>query len=169
MAVTIKPEIGRTLYFYPAANNPLPGSPGPLAAKIVYVHSGTCVNLVVWDSNGDSRAFASVNLKQPGCDVRPGEQYAAWMPFQVDAAEKNQPKATSPQNAAEQGAKRAGAIDPKDLGNCGPNGPFASTLPGPGKDKGPATIATLPTATEEKPAKGNTAEECAKQPGWLKK
>lgn len=32
------------------------------AAMIVHVWSDTCVNLVVWDANGDSRAMSSVTL-----------------------------------------------------------------------------------------------------------
>ncbi len=165
--VTIRPEIGRTLYFYPSARDPLPGSPGPLAAKVVYVHSATCINCVVWDSNGDSHQFQSVKLIHPGDAINPGEQHAAWMPFQVEAAERNQPKTTSPQSAAEQAARAAANMESLRQAQERLRG----TLPGPGKDSGPATISTLPTAPEKPEGEqvGNTKEECGKQPAWLKK
>lgn len=87
MSVTIKPEVGRTLYYYPHASERLSGSPGPLAAKVVHVHSDALVNLVVWDSNGNAHPKTSVTLVQPN-NENPASAYAAWMPYQVESAER---------------------------------------------------------------------------------
>lgn len=169
MAVKIKPEVGRTLYYYPAANNPMPGSPGPLAAKVVYVHGETCVNLVVWDSNGNAHTFGSVRLAQPDCEIRPGEAYCAWMPYQIEQAET---KAKFAEARANMEAAVRSQAEKTKLAAAAAN---LSTEPGPGKDNGPQTIATLPTAPAED-CEGECDEQktcekvdTTKQPPWLKK
>lgn len=87
VSVKIPPEVGRTLHYYPAASESMAGAPGPLAAKIVHVHSDSMVNLVVFDSNGNAHGKTSVYMCQPGEGPRSGS-FCAWMPYQVEQAEK---------------------------------------------------------------------------------
>ena len=93
MQVTIKPEIGRTLYYF--ANGCLEhghraGADKELSAKVVAVHSERMVNLVVWDANGGSFGVTSVRLIQPGDETpeRGSGMYCQWMPWQIEQAEK---------------------------------------------------------------------------------
>jgi hypothetical protein len=59
----MKPSIGRIVHYH--------GEPGDCAvhgiqaAVITYVHSDTCVNLAVFDHNGESRGETSVCLGGP--------------------------------------------------------------------------------------------------------
>jgi hypothetical protein len=86
MSVTIIPEVGRTLYYYPGLYELC--TRGPLAAKVVYVHGPTCVNLTVWDANGANSGRTSVELVQPGDpDPTHGGGFCRWMPWQVAQAE----------------------------------------------------------------------------------
>lgn len=97
--VMITPDVGRTLYYYASQDNPLPGSPGGLAAKIVHVHSDDMVNLVVWDGQGNMHAKPSIKLVQPDAVVNPGSEHCQWMPWQVEQAKKAAaPVSTIPQS-----------------------------------------------------------------------
>lgn len=154
--VTIPPEIGRTLYFYPSKAIPLPGSPGPLAAKIVHVHGPNMVNLIVWDSNGCAQPTTSVELIQPGqSDPTHGGHFCRWMPYQVENAER----AVKFAAMRDDFARVAGNVK-TEAAKAGMNEittAMAAAGPGPGKDRGPQTISTLPTAPE--PARGNAANQ----------
>lgn len=102
---TIRPTIGRKVYFNPSnAKAPSDGSPfdalarshggdqghpsyQPFDATIVYVHSDSMVNLAINDHGGTPTARHSVPLWN-GEGPRPGptESFAEWMPFQLATA-----------------------------------------------------------------------------------
>lgn len=79
----IKPTIGRVVWFTPANDSGRPRIAGlPLAALIVGVWSDTCINLAVFDANGDSFGQTSVPLIQDETAEKPDGFYAEWMPYQ---------------------------------------------------------------------------------------
>lgn len=93
---TIKPTVGRIVYFY--ESKPGIGSghsnagfttTGPHAAVVTQVHSDNCVNLAVFNQNGNSTfGRTSIKLLAPG-ETRPfhansnTEQWVEWMPHQI--------------------------------------------------------------------------------------
>ncbi|WP_423454220.1 crAss001_48 related protein [Ottowia sp. VDI28] len=91
---TIKPTVGRVVWFYPSQ---LTGESGfarasdgqPLAAIIARVWSDTCLNLTVLDADGVPHSRTSVLLVQdPDAADRPAGNYCTWMPFQKGQAAK---------------------------------------------------------------------------------
>jgi hypothetical protein len=86
----IKPTPGRIVWFHPSpqANLAQIGS-APLAAIVVGVWSDTCVNLKVFDANGNERTMNSMLLWQ-GETERPSNNYAEWMPYQLGQAAKTE-------------------------------------------------------------------------------
>ena len=92
----IKPTVGRVVLFTPAVSD-LPADKlcqngiQPLAAIIVYVWSDTCVNLAVFDANGQSHSRTSVPLLDLNDETRQGMSYfCEWMPYQVGQAAKTE-------------------------------------------------------------------------------
>ena len=79
----IKPTVGRIVHYWSARADL--GQPN--AAMIVYVHNDTCVNLAVFDANGNHSGATSVWLHQEG-NERPSGQFAEWMPYQKGQAAK---------------------------------------------------------------------------------
>lgn len=103
---TIKPTIGRKVYFYDPA--PDPHAPGvvpkrydekqPFDATVIYVWGDTCVNLRVTDHAGNSWVRTSVPLRDPAEGDQHGVEYVAtWMPFQVGQA-RNAGAAVTPKD-----------------------------------------------------------------------
>lgn len=89
--MTIAPSVGRIVWFHPYSDQPLPMSAdNVLAAIVVAVWSDTCVNLAVFDGNGNAHAFTSVLLVQPG-QPKPDFGYCEWMPYQIGQALAVQP------------------------------------------------------------------------------
>ena len=87
MTETIKPTVGRVLWYYPREGDqgasPPPGQ--PLAAIIATVWTDTCINIAYFDANGVPWNKQSVLLIQG--DTVPAEGgYAVWMPFQKGQA-----------------------------------------------------------------------------------
>ncbi len=82
----IEPTVGRIVWVNPddAIGEE---NKGPLAAIITYVHSDTCVNLCVFDMNGNPQPRTRVRLVQPE-DVPSATTslYCFWMPFQIKKA-----------------------------------------------------------------------------------
>lgn len=76
----IKPSVNRAVLFYPPdAEHNMARTPGMgLAAIIVRVWSDTCVNLVVFDANGNTHGRTSVLLVQPGAAKPAGGYYCEW-------------------------------------------------------------------------------------------
>lgn len=75
----MKPSIGRIVHFHPR--------PGVTHAAIVtFVHSDTCVNLAVFDSNGGTEGKTSVQLVAPGQSKPEFGFFCEWMPYQVEKA-----------------------------------------------------------------------------------
>lgn len=87
----IKPTVGRVLWYYPAPTDNLVGNDGsqPLAAIIAHVWSDTCVNLSVFDANGDAHSRTSVLLVHDDHPA-PASNYAEWMPYQKGQAAKTE-------------------------------------------------------------------------------
>jgi hypothetical protein len=85
----IKPSIGRVVWYHPAGPI-VPAGAQPLAALVTYVHSDTCVNLAVFDSNGVASSQTSVFLDQGDGGAVPDSGYCEWMPYQIGQAAKAQ-------------------------------------------------------------------------------
>lgn len=84
----IKPTIGRVVWYHPYSSTP---EQQPQAAVISYVWSDTCVNLGVFNPNGNSIGVTSVFLWQNDGEVeRPSSSYAEWMPYQQGQAAKTE-------------------------------------------------------------------------------
>jgi hypothetical protein len=60
-------------------------SPDPLAAIVTKVWSDTCINLAVFDANGNTHSRTSVLLYQ-GEGERPDVCFCEWMPYQLGQA-----------------------------------------------------------------------------------
>lgn len=91
----IKPTVGRVVWFHPSKNSAesgfvYHGGDQPLAAIVTHVWSDRMVNLVVFDSNGNSHSKTSVPLVQDGEDVQDGGFYCEWMPYQKGQAAKTE-------------------------------------------------------------------------------
>jgi hypothetical protein len=92
MGFLIQPTNGRIVNYHPSEDDrrrmTIHGD-GPLAAMIVHVWSDTCVNLVVYDSQGVGRGRSSVTLHQDEgpCSASP---YCEWMPYQKGQAAKTE-------------------------------------------------------------------------------
>jgi hypothetical protein len=86
----ISPSIGRVVWFWPQKGIDEPKVEQPNAALVVYVWGDRMVNLVVFDSNGNSRGETSVTLLQDD-DVPNGYgRFASWMPYQTGQAAKTE-------------------------------------------------------------------------------
>lgn len=85
----IKPSIGRVVWFTPGkTDSALNFSNQKLAALVTYVHSDRCVNLAVFDANGNGFSRTSVTLLQDEDVGNEGGYYAEWMPYQIGQAKK---------------------------------------------------------------------------------
>lgn len=84
----IKPTIGRVVWFHPAdfemsaiqvGHAMVRHSDQPFEAHVVHVWSDTCVNLVVFDHDGNAhkRSSVPINIDNMG---HPTGSYAEWMP-----------------------------------------------------------------------------------------
>jgi len=86
----IKPSIGRVVWFTPSKTDAaLSGSDQKLAALVTYVHSDRCVNLAVFDANGNAHGRTSATLLQDDDVGNEGGYYAEWMPYQIGQAKKH--------------------------------------------------------------------------------
>jgi hypothetical protein len=86
----IKPTIGRVVWYHPHSFQASADfAPTPICAAIVaFVHSDHCVNLAVFDANGNSHSRTSVTLIQDGAEPSEGGNYCEWMPYQKGQAAK---------------------------------------------------------------------------------
>lgn len=80
----IEPTIGRIVHYHPEPDM-------THAAIVTHIWSDTCVNLSVFDNNGNQYPCTSVFLFQdePGAE-RPSHSYAEWMPYQKGQAAKKE-------------------------------------------------------------------------------
>ncbi len=89
----IKPTIGRVVWYFPSDDDIKQGMviheshSGPVDAHVVYVWSDTCVNLVVFDHQGNMFKRSSVAINVEGASP-----HAEWMPYQVGQAKKEETK-----------------------------------------------------------------------------
>jgi hypothetical protein len=85
----IAPTIGRVVWYYPSGRTP-PAQ--PQVALIAHVWSDTCVNLAIFDDNGQPYppGCTSVLLVQEGNPVPTGGNYCCWMPYQIGQAQKHE-------------------------------------------------------------------------------
>lgn len=84
----IQPTVGRIVWFHPYNTDSFAYTPGqPCAAIIARVWSNSCVNLSVFDHNGNWHSRTSVLLVQDGED-RPSSGFCEWMPYQEGQAAK---------------------------------------------------------------------------------
>lgn len=84
----IKPSVGRIVWFFDELRKP---NDQPLAAMITHVFHDRCVNLAIFEANGNVRVDppTSVQLLQDD-DEAPGLNwyFCQWMPFQTAQASK---------------------------------------------------------------------------------
>ena len=75
-----KPTVGRIVHYYPKGVSEV--DKRPLAAMIVCVWSDTCVNLAIFDRNGEplQKPPTSILLIQEGNPVPTGGGYCEWPP-----------------------------------------------------------------------------------------
>jgi len=86
----VTPSIGRIVWYTPSISQGMPRiGDQPMAAMIVGVWSDACVNLTVFDANGNSHGITSVPLVQ-GDMPKPGGFYCEWMPYQKGQAAKTE-------------------------------------------------------------------------------
>lgn len=89
----ITPTVGRVVWFYRKGASL---TEQPLAAIVSHVWSDTCVNLAIFDANGNAMVNppTSVLLVQEGAEIPSGGHFCKWMPYQVGQAKKheNDPK-----------------------------------------------------------------------------
>jgi hypothetical protein len=93
----MKPTIGRIVWYHPAPSV-------THAAKIAHVHSDTCVNLAVVDTNGVAYNKTSVLLVNDNVERPTGGNFCEWMPYQkrqADQTEALEAKWTSPADTSE--------------------------------------------------------------------
>ena len=83
----IAPSIGRVVWFTPHINDSIK-SDQKMAALVTYVHGNECVNLAVFDANGNNHSRCSVHLLQDDVQGAETGYYAEWMPFQKGQAAK---------------------------------------------------------------------------------
>lgn len=83
----IKPTVGRVVHYFPSDYDRTTGmvihDASPLTALIVYVWSDTCINLVVFDHEGNTCKRTSVAINVEG-----SSPHAEWMAYQVGQAAK---------------------------------------------------------------------------------
>lgn len=92
----IYPTIGRKVWYRPSADDLKGGNEKPMAAvgtqpldaTVVAVWGDRCVNLVVFDANGDMFKRTSVMLLQDSDPLPVEGRYAEWMPYQTAQAAK---------------------------------------------------------------------------------
>ena len=84
--------VGRVVWFYPQINVGVEPPSQPYAALIAFVHSDTCVNLAIFDSNGVpwQKPPTSITLVQDAADTPASGHYCTWMPFQKGQAAKTE-------------------------------------------------------------------------------
>lgn len=87
----IKPTVGRVVWFYPRGKSERSGDQ-PLAALIACVWSDTCVNLAIFDANGQPYppGHTSILLVQEGGPLPDSGPYCTWMPYQQGQAKKTE-------------------------------------------------------------------------------
>lgn len=90
--IIIKPTVGRVVWYKPYPQEGIMASKsGNCAAIIAEVHSDHCVNLTIFDANGQSHGRTSVPLMQEGSVwPAPAVGIAQWMPYQKGQAAKTE-------------------------------------------------------------------------------
>lgn len=104
---TIPPTPGRIVHYHPAPGEFVQIGDAPLAAMVVGVLTNDCVNLTVFDANGEPHGLTSVFLHQ-GTAPKPDGCYAEWMPYQLGQAAKTEQLQSSLGQALRQGAPADG-------------------------------------------------------------
>ena len=88
--MSIKPTVGRVVWYRKGTHEDLATiGDQPAAAIITGVWSDTCVNLVVFDANGDRHGRTSVLLLDENME-RPLGTFCEWMPYQKGQAAKTE-------------------------------------------------------------------------------
>lgn len=88
----IKPTVGRVVWYKPLPHEHItPSKSGNCAAIIAEVHSDRCVNLTIFDANGNSHARTSITLIQEVDPLpAPDGGYCTWMPYQKGQAARTE-------------------------------------------------------------------------------
>jgi hypothetical protein len=88
----IQPTVGRIVWYHPYQDEPkefVCDKSDVCAAIIAHVWSDTCVNLAVFDANGNQHNRTSVLLVQDG-NPQPDYGFCEWMPYQKGQAAKTE-------------------------------------------------------------------------------
>jgi hypothetical protein len=91
----ITPTVGRVVWYHPVVSEEMLHSlptimNQPLAAIVAGVWSDTCVNLAVFDANGNAHSRTSVLLVQDGEPIPGAGNWCEWMPYQKGQAAKTE-------------------------------------------------------------------------------
>jgi len=88
----IKPTVGRVVWFW--TKKPVDEHQQPQAAIVAHVWGDRCVNLAIFDPNGNAIPHppTSVRLVQEGDELPAEGQYATWMPYQIGQSKAQQAK-----------------------------------------------------------------------------
>jgi hypothetical protein len=123
MSTTIKPTVGRVVWFYPAANQATngfhpPTLNDPLAAIVAKVIGDSTLNLTVFDAQGFSHSMTDVPLIQAHEGAPVDGYFATWMPYQIGQAKKAEDRehdakqlAVAADRASDERRVRAGVLD----------------------------------------------------------
>ena len=102
----IKPTIGRVVLVFTVTlvgdlEKKLYGLESqPHPAFITYVHDDRTINVAGFDSIGRSFAINNIQLLQDDDQPEDDQHYAAWMPYQIQAAAAQEAKVSSPLGTA---------------------------------------------------------------------
>lgn len=91
----IVPTLGCIVWFTPATGEHTATDNGMCAAMVVKVLSPRMVNLIVFDANGLAQPRADVPLLQDDDPVPAAGHFCQWMPYQVEAAKRQQTAAAA--------------------------------------------------------------------------
>lgn len=86
----IEPTVGRIVHFYRHGKTQKDAGEQPEAAIIAHVWSESCVNLSVFNANGESRGVTSVPLFQGDGEPPEGMFFCEWMSYQKGQAAKTE-------------------------------------------------------------------------------
>lgn len=92
----IKPTVGRVILFHPSPSDPVlkaPENGQPFAALVAHVNDDETINVGGVDASGNHFSRQNVVMVQEGEATLEGDdQYAEWMPYQIQAAKDAETK-----------------------------------------------------------------------------
>lgn len=95
---SIKPTIGRKVYFWQSGLSCVKDDKQAFDATIIYVQNDTTVDVMFTNHYGTTSSAVGMQLRDPGANRHgDGENYVTWMPYQVGQAKQEASKTTPAQ------------------------------------------------------------------------